>query len=1009
MNLARIAIEKSTITLVLSFVMLVAGIFSFTGLSRMEDPEFTIKEALVITPYPGATATEVMEEVSDELEIEIQKMGQLDEVESRSERGLSTLTVRIKKNYDKVALPQVWDELRRKVNDAQMRLPPGAGPSLVVDDFGDVMGVFFAIYGEGFSFAELNDVVENIRRELLLVDDVAKVEIYGNIPEVIYIIPDRDRLALLGLPPDTFVSELKQKNLVIDAGRVIVGSEFISIEPTGVLSTVLEFEGILLSKPGDPQQIYLRDVARVERGYKDPATNLLRFGGNKAIGVGISTVPGGNVVTMGKAVEKRLREMAAVIPLGIEFGIISLQSTATTEAIDGFIINLIAAIVIVVGVLVFFMGMRSSLIIGFILLLTVTGTFIFMSMWGVALERISLGALVIALGMLVDNAIVVVDGMIVKIGQGVKRKKAAEDVVGQTAWPLLGATLVAILAFAAIGTSDDSTGEFTRSLYQVILISLSLSWVTGMTVTPLLCVMFLKEPEKQKGQQDPYGGKFFNSYRALLRACIKRRVATIMVVIGLFGVSIYGFGFVDQTFFPESTRPQFMLDYWNPQGTHINETEADVVEIEGYLMAEDGVANVTSFVGKGALRFILTYAPEKQNNSYAQFLVDVEDYKKIDEIAGNAEAFIQEHFPGSLVFYSKFRIGPGGGGKIQARLIGPNPDVLRSLAAEVENILYEDGGAKAIRNDWRQRVKIIVPVIAEEQANLNGISREQIAFVLKNAFEGVAIGIYRDGDDLLTIISRAEDRERMDVASIQDLQIWSPAAGQRIPLRQVVSGFETKFSDQILMRLDRKQTITVHADPKVGSATKFFSRIRPQVEAIALPVGYFLEWGGEYEDSGEAQESLAAGMPPFFIMMVLIVIVLFNALRQPLIIWLTVPLALIGVTFGLLVTNQAFGFMALLGFMSLSGMLIKNAIVLIDQIEIEKSEGKQILQAIIEAGVSRLRPVGMAAATTALGMLPLLTDAFFVAMAVTIIFGLVFATLLTMVVVPTLYAIFFRA
>ncbi|MEE8294691.1 MAG: efflux RND transporter permease subunit, partial [Sphingomonadales bacterium] len=459
----------------------------------------------------------------------------------------------------------------------------------------------------------------------------------------------------------------------------------------------------------------------------------------------------------------------------------------------------------------------------------------------------------------------------------------------------------------------------------------------------------------------------------------------------------------------DSTRPQFMLDYWKPQGTHINETEADVAEIEAYLMAEEGVINVTSLVGKGALRFVLTYAPEKQNNSYAQFLVDVEDYKKIDEIARNAEAFIQEHFPGSLVFYSKFRLGPGGGGKIQARLIGPNPDVLRSLATEVENILYEDGGAKAIRNDWRQRVKIIEPVIAEEQANLNGIGREQIAAVLKNAFEGVAIGIYRDGDDLLAIISRAEDRERMDVASIQDIQIWSPAAGQRIPLRQVVSGFETKFSDQILMRLDRRQTITVHADPKVGSASRVFSRIRSQVEAIALPVGYSLEWGGEYEDSGEAQQSLAAGMPIFFIMMVLIVIVLFNALRQPLIIWLTVPLALIGVTFGLLVTSQPFGFMALLGFMSLSGMLIKNAIVLIDQIEIEKSEGKQILQAIIEAGVSRLRPVGMAAATTALGMLPLLTDAFFVAMAVTIIFGLVFATLLTMVVVPTLYALFFRA
>ncbi|MEE8294511.1 MAG: efflux RND transporter permease subunit, partial [Sphingomonadales bacterium] len=504
MNIARLAIEKKTITLVLSFILLVGGFVSYAGLSRMEDPEFTIKEALVITPYPGATAEEVVEEVTNQLEIEIQKMSQLYEIESRSEPGLSTINVRMQKKYSREHLPQIWLELRSKVGDAQGRLPPGAGPSLVVDDFGDVMGVFYALSGESFSYAELENVAKALRRELLLVEDVAKVEFYGVQPEVIYIEPNRDRLSQLGISPESFVGELQQKNIVVNAGKVQVGTEIISIEPTGVVDSVEALGDILISQAGSNQQIYLKDVANIKRGYKELPKNLLRFDGKPSIGIAISTVSGGNVVTMGEAVDRRLKELEGIIPLGIELGIVSLQSKATTEAIDGFVINLIAAVAIVIGVLVFFMGLRSSLIIGFVLVLTVSGSFIFMSAWDVALQRISLGALVIALGMLVDNAIVVVDGMLMKIGQGVDRKKAAEDVVKQTAIPLLRATLVAILAFAAIGTSQDSTGEFTRSLYQVILISLMLSWVTGITVTPLLGVMFIKTPEKGATKIDPY-------------------------------------------------------------------------------------------------------------------------------------------------------------------------------------------------------------------------------------------------------------------------------------------------------------------------------------------------------------------------------------------------------------------------------------------------------------------------------------------------------------------------
>jgi multidrug efflux pump subunit AcrB len=1008
MNIAEFAIENRVLTLALTFVMLGGGLVSYQGLSRLEDPEFTIKDALVITPYPGASAMEVEEEVTDEIEIAVQALGQLDELESKSDRGLSSVTVSIKKQYDKSTLPQVWDELRRKVGDAQANLPPGAGPSLVVDDYGDVYGVFVAIFGDEYTYAELKNFVDLLRRELLLVQDVAKIETFGERVEAIYVELNRDRMSQLGIPTSVIVDELRQKNLAAEAGRVKVGPEFITIVPSGLMDSIEDFESLLISS-GSAQQVTLRDVATVRRGYVEPPGGLIRYDGKAAIGLGISTVSGGNVVMMGEALKKRLEELEPLTPLGIDAGLVSVQSDAVTTAISGFVISLVEAVAIVIVVLLFFMGLRSGLLIGFILLLTICGTFIFLGPMGVALERISLGALIIALGMLVDNAIVIVDGVLIRLQRGEEAKAAACAVVKQSAIPLLGATVIAILAFAAIGTSDDSTGEFCRSLYQVVLVSLGLSWVTAVTATPLLCVMFLKAPAGGGDDADPYGGSFYRSYKRFLTSCIRLRWVTIAVVIGVFFIALRGFGFVESTFFPPSTRPQFMVDFWMPQGTHIDDTTREVESIEQYLLAQEGVTHVTSLVGKGGLRFLLTYTPEKANPAYAQLLVDVDGAERIDALAPTVVAHIAERYPDALSFTSKFELGPGANGKIRARFSGPDPDVLRRLASQAEAILHADPVAKGIRTDWRQRVKQVEPVLAEEQANMNGITRTDVAQTLLEAFEGARVGVYREKDLLLPIILRAQEEQRSDVASIRHLQIWSPAAQAMIPLRQVVSGFETTFEDEIIMRRDRKRTITVFADPKTGPASVLFERVRPQIEAIPLPTDYVLEWGGEYEDTADAQGPLLASLPVFVLIMFLVTIALFNSLRQPAIIWLCVPLAIIGVTLGLLVTGQPFGFMALLGFLSLMGMLIKNAVVLIDEINLQLSEGKELLTAILDSGASRLRPVAMAASTTALGMLPLLMDAFFVAMAVTIIFGLLFATLLTMVVVPVLYAIFFRA
>jgi multidrug efflux pump subunit AcrB len=1006
-NIAQFFIERRVITLVLTVVMLGAGMTSYQGLSRLEDPEFTIKDALVITQYPGASAAEVEEEVSDRLETAVQKMGQLKRVVSKSDRGLSTLTVTIKDKYDKTKLPQVWDELRRKINDAQKDLPPGAGPSLVIDDYGDVFGIFLAVYGDGYSYAELKDVVDLLRRELLLVKDVGKIDTYGERTEAVYVELNRDRMSQLGISESVIINELQQKNAVAKAGRVKVGREFITINPTGEIKTVEQFESILISGGGE-QQIYLRDVANVRRGYIEPQSNLIRYDGAPAIGLGISTVSGGNVVNMGKALQQRAFELQEQIPVGIEVGMVSVQSIAVETAISGFVISLLEAVAIVIVVLLFFMGLRSGILIGFVLLLTIAGTFIFMGPMEVALERISLGALIIALGMLVDNAIVVVDGVLVRLQKGEDAKQAAIEVVKQTAIPLLGATIIAILAFAAIGTSQDNTGEFCRSLFQVVMVSLLLSWVTAVSVTPLLCVMFLKPPAAGEAQVDPYGSGFYAKYKALLRTAIRQKVISLALVAGIFVSALWGFGSVEQSFFPPSTRPQFMVDLWLPQGTHIDEMTATVKSVEDHIKGLEGVTHITSLVGKGGMRFLLTYSPEKTNSSYAQLLVDVESSENLNTLLPAVEDYLAQNYPDLLGYASRFQLGPGSTGKIQARFSGPDRNQLRRLAEQTQAIYRADFDSKAIRTDWRQRVKAVRPVLAEEQANLNGISRTDVANNVLQAFQGATIGVYREGDLLLPIVMRAEAQQRTDIASIQDLQIWSRAGAKMIPLRQVVSGFESTFEDEIIQRRNRKPTITVYADPANGLASNLFARVRPQVEALELPPGYELEWGGEYEDSGNAQAGLAASLPMFILAMILITIMLFNSLKQPLIIWLTVPLAIIGVTVGLLSTGQPFGFMALLGFLSLIGMLIKNAIVLIDEINLQWGEGKVLLDAIIDSGVSRLRPVMMAASTTALGLIPLLFDAFFISMAVTIIFGLGFATLLTMVVVPVLYATFYK-
>ncbi len=1007
MNLAEVSIRKRTTTLVLTLVAVVAGVISFNNLGRLEDPSFTIKQAIVMTQYPGATPLEVELEVTEKVEEAIQAMGQLREVTSISRPGLSIVYPEMQDKYDADSLPQVWDELRRKIGDLQPKLPPGVQVSVVNDDFGDVFGVFLGLTGDGYTYAEMWDIAKLLKRELLLVTDVAKVSFWGVRPEAVYVEMSRARLSQMGVSPDQVFQILGMQNQVSNSGSIHVGGEYIRVEPTGTFESVEDLGSLVIRGRGSESLIYLRDVATIRRGYQDPPTSIMTLDGKPAIGIGLSTRQGGNSVVMGEGVEQRLAELQSQIPAGMELGVVSFQSRDVTKAIDGFMMNLLAAVVIVIAVLWIFMGLRSAVLIGLSLVITILSTFLFMSIYSVNLERISLGALIIALGMLVDNAIVVTEGILIGTQKGQSRTEAAIKTVSQQSTPLLGATVVAIFAFAAIGVSQDSTGEFCRSLFQVILFSLGLSWVTAVTVVPLLGTMMLKE-DSTNSDVDPYAGKVFQIYRRALEACVARRWITLSVVVGCFGVSLWGFGYVDQSFFPDSTRPQFYLDYWRPEGTHITDTAEDIAEIDEWVRSLDGVTSTATFVGQGPLRFLLTFTPEDVNSAYGQVMITVDDHLKIDEMREVIEDYVTEKYPIAEAWTKKIIVGPGKGAKIEAQFSGPDRLVLRQLAEQAKAIMRQDAAAVNIRDDWRQRVNVLRPIYASAQAGAAGVTRPDLEAAVEMAFQGRRVGLYREVDDVIPIVARAPAEERSDVYNINSVQVWSSGTNRAVPLNQVTSGMETVMEDNMVRRVDRKRALRAQCDQSFGSAEALRQRIASRIEAIELPPGYEFEWRGEFDSSKRAQASLAGMLPPVFVCMVLIVIGLFDRLKQPAIIYMTVPLALIGVTFGLLLTGQPFGFMALLGFLSLTGMLIKNAIVLIDETDGLIRGGMDPHESVIMAGVSRSRPVAMAALTTMLGMLPLFADAFFVAMAVTIVFGLGFATVLTLLVVPTLYSIFFK-
>ncbi|HCE2050749.1 TPA: multidrug efflux RND transporter permease subunit VmeV [Vibrio parahaemolyticus] len=1013
MNIAEYSIKNKVISWLFIVILAIGGVTSFLELGRLEDPAFTIKDAMIVATYPGATSKEVEEELTYPLEKEIRKLPYIDRITSTSSNGMSQIMVSMKMDYGPDELPQIWDEMRRKINDLQPTLPQGVQSLQIIDDFGDVYGVMLMLTGDDYDYVELKRYADHLRREIELVDGVGKVDIAGDQQEMLFVEISLDRLASLNLDMNVVSGLLNQQNNVVSAGEVMVNGESLVIRPSGTLNTVQALENLIIHGRDTGNLIRLKDVATITRGIQEKPGNMILFNGKKAINIGISFASGVNVVEVGERLNAELSSLESIKPAGLDMSYFYNQAQEVDDSVKAFVISLAEAVAIVIIVLLFTMGLRSGVIIGVVLLLTVFGTFILMNYNNIELHRISLGALIIALGMLVDNAIVVVEGILVGLKKGRTKVQAAVDIVKQTQWPLLGATVIAITAFAPIGLSQDATGEFMGSLFWVLCFSLFLSWVTAITLTPFLADLLLKEEEKDTNgeDEDPYKGWLFVVFGALLKFSLRFRWMTVAAMVALLVGAVIAFGNVKQQFFPPSNTPMFYVDMWMPEGTDIRQTIKQAETVESYIRQQDDIDFVSVSIGQGLQRFALTYQPEKSYEAYAQFQVRTTDRDNMFKLLHKLDDNLAKTFDEPTFQFKLMEFGPSPASKIEARITGPDPKVLRELALQVEDILHTDPGARNIRHDWRERTKELVPVFNESKARRLGISKEDLSSTLQMAFGGSPFGVLRDGTHTLPIMMRLPEAERVDFESLQNVKIWSPSLQTYIPVDQIIDGVELDWSEPLIQRRDRKRTLTVLADHDVLSddtAASLFARVQPKVMALHIPEGYEITWGGEYESSKDAQEGLFGSLPMGYLLMFIITILLFNSIKKPLVIWFTVPLSIIGVAFGLLTTNMPFSFTAFLGLLSLSGMILKNGIVLLDQINLELESGKDPYLAIVDSAISRVRPVSMAALTTILGMIPLVFDAFFGSMAITIMAGLGFATVLTLIVVPVMFAILFR-
>ena len=1007
MNIAKYSLDNPKVIYFFLAIMLIGGILSFESLGKKEDSPFVIKTAVLITKYPGASPQEVEELITEPIEREIQTMRRVHKIKSESYYGMSKINIELSPATPPGEMPQMWDELRRKTLNIQPQLPQGASTITVSDDFGDVFGIYFGLTADkGFSYHDLREWGQKIKTELVTIEGVQKVALFGEQVEVVNVYISMSKLANSGINLNTVIQTIKSQNSLINTGEKKAGSIQLKILAEGTYKNLNDIRNQLIPTETG-QQVRLGDITEIEKGYLEPPGTLIRVNGKRALGVGVSTAPDYDVVKAGEQVRIKLKQIEERMPVGIEMVTLYPEDQIAREANNGFILNLVESVAIVIFIILIVMGLRAGVLIGSSLIFSIGGTLLIMLFIGVGLNRTSLAAFIIAMGMLVDNAIVVTDNAQIAIKRGVHRRQALIDGATIPQWGLLGATLIAIFSFLPLYLAPSSVAEMIKPLFIVLAVSLGLSWILALTQTTVFGNFILKDQRDVSGK-DPYDTKLYNKFGKLLYTLIRYKVVTLLVMIGLFVLSLVVMGLMPQNFFPSMDKPYFRADCFLPEAYSIRETERDMDEIQKFLFQQEEVVNVSATYGSSPLRYYLASTSFGPKSNFANLLVEVRDKKYTAELEARLNEYVRENYPNILIRSSLFKLSPAVEANIEIGFIGENIDTLTALTERAMTIMRDCDMVTDVRSSWGNKVPVWEPAFSQERGQRLGITRQAVAYALKIATNGLPLGDYREKDQFMPILLKEEGLDVSSLDNMKTLPVFSPS-GFAVPLSQVVDSFAFDYNYNVIKRYNRERVMMAQCDARRGAnAMAAFSQVWTAVKGMDLPQGYRIKIFGEDESQAESNKALGENMPLTFILIFIVLLLLFKTYRKPTIILLMVPLIFIGVVFGLLITGKMLDFFAILGVLGLVGMNIKNAIVLVDQIGIEEEKGLPRLEAIIQATKSRIVPVAMASGTTILGMLPLLFDAMFGGMAACIMGGLLVASLLTIFVLPVTYSLLFR-
>ena len=1009
LNLTEWALGHRAVVLFLILVIGVGGMLGFTKLGQLEDPNFSVPSMTAVVIWPGATAQQIQDELLNRMEKKFEQLDHFEKVKTYARQGYGGMVITVVGGTSKADQQEAWYQARKKLSDIKLELPEGVVGPIFNDEFGDVTGLLYAVKSDGISHGELSDIAEDIKRRLLKVPMVKKVDLYGKQAKKVYVEFSHQRLAALGITPLMIAESLKNQNSLLASGSIDTAGDRVLVRVTGQFASLEDIRNVPVAAGG--RLLKLGDFTTVTRGYEDPPRYTVRHNGAQVIMLGITMTNDGNIVVLGKAIENAMKKVEAELPYGVELERVADQPTVVSESIWEFERSLLEALAIVLAVCLLSLGWRTGIVVGISVPIVLGVVALVMLLAGWNLERVSLGSLIIALGLLVDDGIIAVEMMVVKMEEGWDRIKAAAFSYASTAMPRLTGALITVAAFMPIGFAQSTTGEYAGGIFWIVGTAVLFSWVVSGIITPYLAVKMLPDFAKQghgAAHADPYNTPFYRKLRGLIDLAIARRWWVIGVTVAAFAFAVYGARFVPQQFFPSSSRPELVVELRLKEGASFAATAAQVKKMESVLAKDEDVRFFTAYTGAGYPRFYLSLDPELPNPGYAAFIVMTKDTEARERVRSRLMAGVNEQFPEVWVRVTRLELGPPVGFPVQFRVVGPDTQKVREIAREVEKVVASSPKVRDVQLDWNDPVRALKVAVDQDKARALGLAPADVALVTQTVMDGATLSHLREREDLIDIVARAVPSERLDVDTLKDVNLFT-RQGTVVPLSQVAQ-VNYVLEEPVLWRRNRDMAITVRADVKDGeqgvSVTQSIRPLLKDVEA-KLPFGYRIDVGGAVEESDKANRALAAVFPAMLVTILTILMLQLQSFSLMFMVLLTAPLGLIGVVAALLLFNAPLGFVAILGVTALCGMIMRNSVILVDQVQSEMAEGRDPWNAVLEAAVHRTRPVALTAAATVLAMIPLTRSIFWGPMAIAIMGGLTIATILTILFVPALYAAWF--